>query len=54
MFRELTGGMEINISHDLSRRILLKRKDILKRFDNDFIIGSKTEMRINEPKGWKQ
>jgi len=45
MNREMIGAMDINISHDLSRRILMRKRDILRRYDNDMMILANREIR---------
>ena len=45
MFVELTGKMEINISHELSRRVSMKRINKFKTCDDDIFNNSKIDLR---------
>ena len=47
MFREHSGFMEICVSHDLSRRLSIKRQDNVNDFERDQYIASKVEMRFS-------
>ena len=52
MYKEFSGKTDINISHDLSRRINIKKDNILKDSENDLFITLKNiEMGHNTIKG---
>jgi len=46
MFREFSVR-DINITHDLSKKISVKRNDRFRNYDNELYITSKIEMRNN-------
>ena len=51
MFRELSGNMDINISHDLSGRFSASKVGGFTEFEIGQYLASKVEMRYNNLKG---
>ncbi len=51
MFCELSGNMDINVSHDLSRRMSIRRHENVRDLNSDDNITSKIEMSFNNIKG---
>ncbi|MCP4132300.1 MAG: hypothetical protein GY754_15115 [bacterium] len=50
MIKENSGNMEVNISHDLSRKMSITRYDRFSNFGNDLYMASKIEMRQGQVK----
>lgn len=50
MFREYSGNMEVNVTHDLSRRMRTKRFSRFENLENYQYISSKIEIRQNNVK----
>lgn len=51
MYKELAGNMDINISHDLSKRDSTKRDTIFNPCDIDILSLFKIEIRNSNVKG---
>ena len=51
MFRELSGNMDINISHDLSGKFSANKGGGFTEFEMGQYLSSKVEMRYNNLKG---
>ena len=50
MFREISGNRDINITHDLSRRMSTSRFVRFRNYDNDLHVASKIEIRQSNVK----
>jgi hypothetical protein len=51
MFRERLDQREVYVTHDLSRKVSMKKHEKRGYFDGDQYISSKIEMRFNNARG---